>query len=58
MRLLMFFNQIKNIIKTDRVLATNEKKLLTRSHLKVVIDLDKEFQKDYTSYIENNEYFT
>jgi hypothetical protein len=57
MKSLTFFNQIKNIIKTDRILATNEKTPLIRPHLEVVIDLDKEFQKNYTSYIENNGYF-
>ena len=56
-RLLTFSNQIKNIAKTARVFAVNEKKTLSRSHLKIVIDLDKEFQKDYHGYIENNTYF-
>jgi hypothetical protein len=58
MRSLTFFNQIKNIMKTDRVFAINETKPLTRSYLEIIIDFDKEFQKDYISHIENNGYFT
>ncbi|KAL2044439.1 hypothetical protein N7G274_003144 [Stereocaulon virgatum] len=39
--------QIKNIISTAHALTVNEKVPLSRSHLEIVIDLDKEFQKDY-----------
>jgi len=56
MKVLMFFNQIKNIVKTARALAAIEEKPLSRSHLEVVIDLDKEFQKDYTGH--NSTYYT
>lgn len=52
----MFVNQIKNIVKTARALAVNENKTLSRSHLEIVIDLDKEFQKDYHGHIESNGY--
>jgi hypothetical protein len=39
-RSLTLFNQIKNIIKTARTLVVYENKTLSRSHLKIVIDLD------------------
>ncbi|KAL8875267.1 MAG: hypothetical protein Q9198_006348 [Flavoplaca austrocitrina] len=39
--------QIKNMISTAHALAVSEMVPLSRSHLEIVIDLDKEFQKDY-----------
>ncbi|KAL8626238.1 hypothetical protein Q9189_008078 [Teloschistes chrysophthalmus] len=39
--------QIKNMINTAHALAVDEMVPLSRSHLEIVIDLDKEFQKDY-----------
>ncbi|KAL9582655.1 MAG: hypothetical protein Q9212_003177 [Teloschistes hypoglaucus] len=39
--------QIKNIISTAHALAVNEMAPLSRSHLEIVIELDKEVQKDY-----------
>lgn len=39
--------QIKNIVSTAHALAMSEGKPLSQSHLKVVIDLDEEFQNDY-----------
>ncbi|KAL8698333.1 MAG: hypothetical protein Q9201_006630 [Fulgogasparrea decipioides] len=39
--------QIKNMISTAHALAVNEMVPLSRSHLEIVIELDKEFQKDY-----------
>lgn len=35
------------MINTAHALAVNEMVSLSRSHLEIVIDLDKEFQKDY-----------
>ncbi|KAL9124344.1 MAG: hypothetical protein Q9217_006320, partial [Psora testacea] len=48
--------QIKNIITIAYTLAMEEKVPLVRSHLEMVIGLDKEFQKDYngTGQIANN----
>ncbi|KAL8698908.1 MAG: hypothetical protein Q9201_006308 [Fulgogasparrea decipioides] len=40
--------QIKNMVSTAHTLAVNEMVPLSRSHLEIVIDLDKEFQKDYS----------
>ncbi|KAL8671532.1 MAG: hypothetical protein Q9168_003977 [Polycauliona sp. 1 TL-2023] len=40
--------QIKNIITTAHALAVDERVPLSRSHLEVVMGLDKEFQKDYS----------
>ncbi|KAI4103533.1 MAG: hypothetical protein L6R37_003750 [Teloschistes peruensis] len=40
-------NSIKNMINTAHALAVDEMVPLSRSHLEIVIDLDKEFQKDY-----------
>jgi len=35
------------MISTAHALAVNETMPLSRSHLEIVIELDKEFQKDY-----------
>ena len=35
------------MISTAHALAVNKIVLLSRSHLEIVIDLNKEFQKDY-----------
>lgn len=52
--------QIKNIVFTAHALAANDKTPLARSHLAVVMDLDEEFQKDYSGagQIENNQSYT
>ena len=48
------------MITTAHALAMSEGKLLSRSHLEVVIALDEEFQKDYSGagQIANNMSYT
>ena len=48
------------MITTAHALAVEERVPLTRSHLELVIDLDKEFQKDYNGagQIANNMSYT
>ncbi|KAL9124300.1 MAG: hypothetical protein Q9217_006355 [Psora testacea] len=52
--------QIKNMMTTAHALAVEEMVPLSRSHLEVVIGLDKEFQKDYNGagQIANNMSYT
>jgi hypothetical protein len=40
-------DRFPNMISTAHALVVNETVPLSRSHLEIVIDLDKEFQKDY-----------